>query len=358
MARNREALDAVRLLPRVASEEVNPVLATRLLDQDFAAPFGIAPIGLTGLMWPGGERILARTARAQGIPYGFSCVACDTPEDTGALAGERGWFQLYPARDRQVRDDLIRRARDSGFNTLLLTVDVPVYAVRERQRRAGLTLPARTRALTILQGLACPAYSAAVMRHGLPRFRTIAKYAAEPSTAAAATYALTQMNAPVDERYFSEVREQWPGPLLVKGVLHPDDAAEAMRRGADGIVVSNHGGRQFDAAPAPIEMLPAIRAAVGPHVPILMDGGIEGGLDIIRAIALGADFVLLGRAFLYGLGALGEAGGVHVCNLLTQDLRINMKQLAAGSVAELKGARARVVAGVTGQPASVTVQGA
>ena len=175
-----------------------------------------------------------------------------------------------------------------------------------------------------------------MLRHGRPRFRTLEAYIPNCTAAAAAEFALRQMNAPVDEQCLSEIREQWTGPLLVKGVLHPEDAAIAVARGADGIIVSNHGARQFDGAPSPIDVLAKIRTAVGPRVPLLLDSGVECGLDVVRAILRGADFVLLGRAFLYGLGALGAGGGDHVCNMLKQDLSVNLKQLGAGSIDELR----------------------
>ena len=336
---NRAAFNAVRIVPQFLDGKMAPDLATRVFDQEFQAPFGIAPAGLTGLIWPDGEHILALAAACHGIPYCLSAVACETPESVGPMTQGRGWFQLYPPMDRTIRDDLIRRARESGFTALIVTVDVPAYGMRERQRRAGLRDPPRIALNTLLQIAARPSWTTATLLHGAPRFRTLEKYVSDRDRARAAHFVLHELSAAVDGKYLSEVRDQWHGPLILKGILHPADARRAVEFGVNGIIVSNHGGRQFDGAPASIQALPEIVDAVGGTTTIILDSGVRTGLDIVRAIALGADFVLLGRAFLYGVAALGRRGADHVFRLLKEDATNNMTQLGVASLDALRHMR-------------------
>jgi len=336
---NRASFNAIRIVPQFLNVKIAPSLGTRVFDQEFQAPFGIAPVGATGLLWPGGEHILAEAAAVHGIPYCLSAVACETPESVGPIARGRGWFQLYPPKDRSIRDDLIRRARESGFTALIVTVDVPEYGMRERQRRAGLRNPPRLTLSTVLQMAARPSWTTATLLHGAPRFRTLEKYAGNTDRAQAAHFVLHELNAAADGTYLKEIRDQWDGPLILKGILHPDDARKAITLGVDGIIVSNHGGRQFDATPASIQALPGIVAAVGGATTIILDSGVRTGLDIVRAILLGADFVLLGRAFLYGVAALGVKGGDHVARLLKEDTTNNMRQLGVASFDALRHMR-------------------
>jgi L-lactate dehydrogenase (cytochrome) len=336
LALNRAAFNAIRLLPQYLHDGITPNLTTRFLGQDCAAPFGIAPVGLTGLLWPGGERMLAGAAARHRIPYCLSAVACETPESVGPMTQGFGCFQLYPPKDRAIRDDLIGRARKSGFVALIVTIDVPAYGMRERPRLAGLRTPPRLSLNTLMQMAARPRWLIATLLHGSPHFRTIETYGGNADRRQAAHFVAYELNEAVDGTYLKEVRDQWQGPLILKGILHPEDARKAIGSGVDGIVVSNHGGRQFDGAPASLQALPAIVDAVGGKTTILVDSGVRTGLDILRAIALGADFVLLGRAFLYGIAALAEKGGDHVARLLKEDMVNNMKQLG---VASLKGLR-------------------
>ncbi len=334
--RNRSALDNISLFPRLTRQRVSPLLETELFGEEYDVPFGIAPIGTTGLFWPDGEHILARTAAQNNLPYCLSSVACQTPESVGPLTKGRGWFQLYPPLNHSVRDDLLKRASDSGFTALVVTVDVPAYGMRERPRRAGLRPPPyHLNAQTICQILARPHWAAATIRYGSPRFRTLEPYLSNGSAAQAADFVLTKLLRNVDEAYIASLRDLWPGPLLLKGILHPADARFAVTQGVDGIIVSNHGGRQFDGAPAAIKALPDIVEAVKGKTRIIVDSGIESGLDIVKAIAFGADFVMLGRAFIYGIAALGEQGGKHVFSILRQDLENNMLQMNVGDINSL-----------------------
>lgn len=327
MQRNRTALDAVQLMPAILKGEMTPDLSTTFLGKTYAAPFGIAPVGMSGMMWPDAERSLARLGAARSIPYCMSNVATQTPETVQPFLGGQGWFQLYAPRDPDIRRDMLARIKGAGFHTLVLTVDVPVAARRERQRRGGLRHPPAITPRILAQIATCPAWALGTLNHGMPRLRFLESYSDHKGPLPSTAHIGYLMRTSPDWDYLRDLRQDWDGPLIVKGVLKPKDATRLIAEGVDAIWVSNHAGRQFDAAPAVLDMLPDIRAAVGPDTPLIYDSSIEGGLDILRAIALGADFVMLGRAFHYGLGAFGERGADHVVNILMDDMAANMGQM-------------------------------
>ena len=335
--RNRSSLDQVLLKPSILHGEFEPDLRTTFLGNEYPLPIGIAPVGMSGLVWPGAEQMLARTAAKEGIPYTLSTVASQLPEDVGPSAGDRGWFQLYPPRDPEIRKDILNRAKNSGFHTLVLTVDVPVASRRERQTRGGMTNPPKLTPRLAMQAAQCPAWLNGIRKTGMPRLRLMESYSNIKTALPSTQHIGYLLRTSPDWDYLKWLRDHWDGPLIVKGVGNPDDAARLADEGVDAIWVSNHAGRQFDGAPATIDVLPGIRAAT--TLPLIFDSGIEGGLDILRAIALGADFVMLGRAFHYGLAALGEPGAAHVLDILRQDMISNMGQIGARNLAEIHRAR-------------------
>ena len=333
--KNVAAFQKITFKPRFCKGELNPHIQTEFLGQSFNAPFGIAPIGLTGLMWPKAEILLAETARRYQIPFTLSTVATETPEALAPHIGNMGWFQLYPPRERDLRKKILTRARSAGFHTLLVTADVPMASRRERTKRAGLQMPPKITPRLIWQGMIHPIWTGKTLLRGLPRLRTIETYAEFQDVKFVSGFAGNRLGGTLTWDYCKELREEWDGPILIKGLLHPEDAEKAIAIGMDGIVVSNHGGRQFDGAPPAVEALPEIVRAVKGKAAIAFDSGIRSGLDIMRALSLGAEFVLLGRAFLYGIAALGKYGGDHVVELLTDDLKNNMAQLGVNSIKEL-----------------------
>ncbi len=333
--RNRDAMANVMLTPQFMKGFIKPDLSTELFGQRYNLPFGVAPVGLTGLMWPGAEKILARTAAKYRIPYGLSTVATETPETIGPIAEGMGWFQLYPPKDPGIRRDILSRAKESGFPTLMVTADTPANSRRERQRRAEVSVPPSQTFRTYFRAAIRPHWSIATLSHGMPRFRTMEKYANSTDIAQIGLY-MTENMGSLDWDYLEQVRAEWDGALMLKGIMHPDDARQAVKAGVDGVHVSNHGARQFDGGPAAIEALPAIVQAVGGDSRIVFDSGVRGGLDIIRALALGADFVLLGRAFMYAVAALAERGGDHAVDLLVADMESNMVNLGCRNLAELR----------------------
>ena len=314
--------------------EITPYLSTNFLWQKRPLPFGVAPVGMSGLMWPDAEGHLARAARKAEIPYTLSTVASQSPEDIAGAIGADAWFQMYPPRDEEIRADMLARARVAGFKTLVLTVDVPVASRRERQTRSGLTQPPRLTPRLLMQAALRPVWAAGMAQRGMPRMRGLEKYAPETASALSSTqHAGYLLRTSPGWDYVSWLRNAWDGPFIVKGVLRAQDADALKSRGVDALWVSNHAGRQFDAAPATIDALRAIRAAT--DLPLVFDSGIEGGLDILRAMACGADFVMLGRAFHYALAALGPDGLPHLIDILVRDMTANMGQLGASTLREL-----------------------
>ncbi|MBY6058313.1 alpha-hydroxy acid oxidase [Leisingera daeponensis] len=339
-ARNRAGLDRIGMLPSVLHGPLKTELAADLLGTAYACPFGVAPVGMSGLIWPDAEGILARSAREAGIPYCLSTVASRMPEDLAPDLGSDAWFQLYPPKDESIRSDLLERARGAGFRTLVLTVDVPVASRRERQTRSGLTQPPRLTPRLLAQIALRPAWSLGMARQGMPHMRTLNKYiSGEQANLPPTAHVGYLLRTSPDWAYVDWLRRNWDGPFIIKGVQRAEDARRLQEAGADAVWLSNHGGRQFDGCPAAISLLPEVRAAV--TVPVIFDSGIESGLDILRALALGADFIMLGRAFHYALAALGPAGPAHLISILCKDLEANMGQLGLSSLAGARGLQTR-----------------
>ncbi|ATF19016.1 alpha-hydroxy acid oxidase [Phaeobacter gallaeciensis] len=333
-ARNRAALDSVGFAPSILHGPQTPDLSRRFLGIDRPLPFGVAPVGMSGLIWPDAERQLARCAAAHDIPYCLSTVASQSPEDLAGDLGAAPWFQLYPPKDPDIRHDLLARAKAAGFAGLVLTVDVPVASRRERQTRSGLTQPPRLTPRLLAQVAMRPAWAMGMAQRGLPHMRTLDKYTAGQTDSLSSTAHVGYLlRTSPDWDYVKWLRDHWDGPLIIKGVMRAEDAAPLEALGVDALWVSNHAGRQFDATLSTIEALPGIRAAT--RLPLIFDSGIEGGLDVLRALALGADFVVLGRAFHFALAALGPRGPAHLIDILRKDLEANMGQLGIPDLTNL-----------------------
>ncbi len=334
-ARNRTALEAIRFHPAILKGPQSTQLETRFLGHDYDAPFGIAPVGMAGLIWPGAEQSLARAARDARLPFCLSTVATRLPEEIGPIAGEMGWFQLYPPSDPEIRRDIVQRAWESGFRTLVMTVDLPAPSRRERQRKAGIQVPPRITPNLLRQVALCPAWALGTLQNGTPRLRLVEGYVEQQGSTSYLAHPGYIIRGAPDWDYLRALRDEWAGHLIVKGVMDPRDARTLVDAGVDAIWVSNHSGRQFDGCRAAIEVLPEVRALL-PDTPLIFDSGVRGGLDILRALALGADFVMLGRAFYYAVAALGSKGGQHVIELLRDDVASNLGQMGLPSPAGLR----------------------
>ena len=332
--RNQAALRDIRFWPSVLQGPMTCDLSTSFLGRDYPLPFGCAPVGMSGIMWPRAEKIISAACAQAGIPYAMSCVSTVVPETLAPTIGDQGWFQLYMPHDKDIRADMIARAKNAGFHTLILTVDVPVDSRRERQRRADLTIPPKVTPKMLWSMATHPAWTVGTLKEGIPSLKFLEGYVTGKEEFNSVAHAGHILKGYPSWSDVNEIRALWDGPFLVKGIQKPDDAKRLVDAGVDGIWVSNHTGRQFDGGPASIDCLPAIRAAV-PETPIVFDSGVTGGLDILRALALGADFVMLGRAFHYSVGALGDKGPAHLIKILKDDMVSCMGQIGAQSLVGL-----------------------
>ncbi len=325
--KNRTAFDAVRITPRYLRTLDGLDLSAELFGQRYDLPFAIAPVGMGSLIWPGAEAINAEAAAGNNIPMVLSTVACASMEDMAEATGGRLWYQLYSPKDEAIRWDLLKRAEAVGIDVLILTVDVPVPPRRERTIRSGLSVVPKITPGNVMRAAFHPTWSIETLRKGIPQFRNMAPYIADGSSfQEAATFVRSQFGRAIGLSEVKAIRDRWPGRLIVKGVLHPEDASAVVDVGVDGVLVSNHGGRGSDASPPSIEALPEIVNAIGGRAAVLLDSGVRSGLDVLRACSLGADFVLLGRPFFYGIAALGKHGADHVVSILREELVHAMRQ--------------------------------
>ncbi|WLE58942.1 alpha-hydroxy-acid oxidizing protein [Burkholderia plantarii] len=334
LRRNRAVFERLAFVPRRLADVSTRELATTLLGTRIAAPFVIAPTGLNGLIHPDGDLALARAAQRAGIPFALSTASNVSLERLAGEAGGELWFQLY-VMHRELADSLVQRAARAGYRTLVITVDVPLNGKRERDLRNGFALPLRYTPGVLLDGLLHPRWSCALLRGGgVP---TLANVGADDNASIEVKTALLrrQMDASFNWNDLRRLRERWPHRLLVKGILDAGDALACLEVGADGVILSNHGARQLDDAVAPLDMLAAARHACGAHGTLLVDSGIRRGSDVVKALALGANAVMLGRATLYGLAAAGEAGVTRVLEILRDEVDRTLAMLGCRNVAEL-----------------------
>lgn len=339
MGRNRAGFDRVTFRPRVLRGVADVDTSTRILGQRAALPLAIAPTGAAGLLWHDGDLALAKAAADAGVPFTISSASTmDLP--LIAKAGGRLWFQLYLWEDKSLSMEVVDRAWDLGCDTLFVTLDMPVPPNREYIRRNGFGTPFRLNARNTLDVLTHPRWLAGVMgryalQGGIPSQANLPTRLRRSVIKGAPPGALFKQDD-LDWDGVRQLRDRWPGKLVLKGVLRADDAELALALGADGVVVSNHGGRALDSSAATLDCLPAIVAAVGGKMTVLLDSGIRRGSDIAKALVLGADAVLAGRAPLYGLAAGGEAGVAHALEIFRAETARTMAMLGARSVDELE----------------------
>ena len=334
---NRAAFQRVRLLPRVLVNVAQVDTRVNLFGRESKLPVAIAPTGGIGAGRPGADLMLARTAKAFGIPYTLATPATASIERVAQETGDaRRWFQLYVVRDREFREKLVQRANAAGYEALFVTVDLAVSGKRERDPRNGFVTPYRPNWRNSRDVLTHPAWLLDIMRSGLPTMANFEGYKfSSTKVTDIATAVGREMDASFDWEELKRLRDLWPRKLLLKGVERPDDAERALALGCDGVVVSNHGGRQLDGAAATLEALPQVVRAVGSRMTVLIDGGVRRGVDILKARALGAQAVLVGRATLFGVMAGGEAGARRSLEILSTELERAMKLCGVRSIAEI-----------------------
>lgn len=336
MRRNIEAFEAVELTPRYMVDVSKIDTRATLFGKTYDQPFGMAPIGMLNAFWPDADLTLARLCRRENIPYVASSASSTTLERLAEAADGNGWFQLYVSGDPNVTDGLISRAEKAGYDVMLVTADVPAAGKRDRDIRNQLSVPFRFTPEVLLQLMANPTWALTSLRHGKPG---IANYA--DLLQGATSYADVQktlITPAFTWDALARLRARWKGRLLVKGILHPDDARRCVEAGCDGLVVSNHGGRQVAFGPPTIEVLPAIAAAVAGRMPIILDSGIRRGADLMRAKALGADFAFAGRALAYGVGAGSARGADRAVDILKLELLRALGQLGSTSFQDVSAA--------------------
>ena len=335
---NANAFRDLRLVPRYYIDTARREQKATLFGRTYSSPFGIAPTGMAGAFRKDAELYLAQAAQEADVPYLMSGASNASMEAAAKLAGKNLWFQIYGAKNRTFQLDLVKRAIDLGLTTIAVTCDVPVSSNRERNRRNGFVRPLRMTLPTILEAMLHPAWVIDYYRiGGLPMLGNWERYGEQNATPDQVAD-LFAKQTPDPSQVWGDVeaiRTLWPGKLLLKGVMHPEDARIATEMGVDGLIVSNHGGRQLDMMPSPLDMLPMIRAAVGPDVPLLLDSGVRRGSDIVAALCMGADFVMTGRATLYGATAGGLEGVKKAVSILQREIDLVMGQIGAVNLAAL-----------------------
>jgi (S)-mandelate dehydrogenase len=331
MKHNREVFERYRLMPRRLVDVSKRDIGSDLFGRHQAAPFMIAPTGLNAALWPKGDILLARAAEKAGIPFVLSTASNASIEEVAAASKGDLWFQLYIVQHK-LAEQMVRRADAAGYSTLVLTTDVGVNGNRERDLRNNFGLPMRYTPKLIYDGVTHPRWSLGFMLNGMPQFGNFVT-ADSSNVEVQATLMHRQMDASFTWDDFNWLRKLWRRTLLVKGIMRPDDTERCIAAGADGVILSNHGGRQLDAAISPLDVLAESRARIS--APILIDSGFRRGTDIVKALALGANAVLLGRASLYGLAATGEAGVNHVLTLLKDEVDRTLAQVGCASASQL-----------------------
>src|SRR4029077_13997313 len=332
---NEQAFRKARIVPRYLVDVTSRDQSTTLFGRTYSSPIGIAPTGLAGLFRRGADLMLAEAARDANVPFIMSGSSTASIEALGKLAPDHGWYQLYSAKEQSISEDMIKRAGDAGLKTLVFTVDVPEGSNRERNTRNGWGRPLKLNWSTKFEALKHPAWMLEWFRHGTPYLDNWAKYAPAKDANSIADFVASQNRAPMTWKHVERYRKLWKGNFVLKGIMHPDDAVRAHSLGVDGLMVSNHGGRQLDNAPSPLEVLPSIRDAVGDKMTLMLDGGVRRGLDAVIALCSGAKFVFVGRPTLYGVTAGGVPGAAKALQIFRREIDISMAQMGATKIADL-----------------------
>ena len=331
--KNTSDIREVELLPYYLRNHIKSDMKTELFGHTYDAPFGIAPVGLQGLMWPNAPEILAKAAFDHNIPFILSTVTTSSIERIAEITEGQAWFQLYHPTEDSMRDAIIKRANAAGCPVLVILCDVPSFGFRPRDIRNGLAMPPKMSVKNILQIMTKWEWALKTLVHGQPSFETLKPYMPKNLDLKQLGNFMNQtFSGRLNEEKIKPIRDMWKGKLVLKGVANEADAEVAVRLGLDGIIVSNHGGRQLDAGESTIKPLVRIAKEYGDQIKVMMDSGLRSGPDIARTLASGAEFTFMGRSFMYGVAALGSQGGNHTISLLKTELQQVMEQICCENV--------------------------
>lgn len=336
LKRNTSEIREVRLEPRYLRNQGKSSIKTTLFGKEYDAPFGIAPVGLQGLMWPNSSEILAKAACKHNIPFVLSTVTTMDIEHASELTEGNAWFQLYNPKEDSMRNGLIDRASAAECPVLVLLSDVPTFGYRPRDYKNHLAIPPKMTIKNIFQVLSRPTWAAGTLRYGIPSFKTLKPYIPEGTTLKQLGYFMDKtFSGKLNKENIKPIRDRWKGKLILKGVASERDVQDAIKIGFDGIILSNHGGRQLDASESTIHVLKRIQEKYSSQIEIMLDSGLRSGPDIARVIANGAKFTFMGRSFMYGVAALGDRGGDHTISILKKQFQQVMDQLCCERVCDL-----------------------
>ena len=335
--KNRTDLQKIELMPQYLSKFEKSEMKTELFGHIYDAPFGISPIGLQGLIWPNSPEILAKSAKKHNVPFILSTVTTSSIERIAEITEGKSWFQLYHPTEETVKRDLLDRAAAAGTDVLVILADVPTFGYRPRDIRNGLAMPPSMNIKNIIEVMRKPDWALQTLIHGQPSFKTLEKYMPKGlSLKKLGEFMDATFSGRLNEDRIASIRDQWKGKLVIKGVVSEEDAQRAINLGVDGIIVSNHGGRQLDAGQSSIVPMTSLAEKFGHQTKIMVDSGLRGGPDIARAMASGAEFTFMGRSFMYGVGALGKKGGDHTISLMKKELLQVMEQICCQKTDDFK----------------------
>ena len=333
LRRNTSDIREVQLKPYYLRDYAGASQQTELFGKTYDAPFGIAPVGLQGLMWPKSCEILAAAAKAHNVPFVLSTVGTASLETIAEITEGDAWFQLYHPAENDLRDKLLERAEASGYKVLVLLADTPTFAYRPKEIKNGLSIPPRMTLRNVFQMCTHPTWSFSQLFAGAPEFQTMKQYIPKGlNMKHLGMFMNKTFSGRLTEDKIKAIRERWKGKIVIKGIVNPEDCEKAIRLGIDGIIVSNHGGRQLDSGESTIVPLSKLVEKYKDQITIMMDSGIQSGPDIAAALATGAAFTFMGRTPMYGVGALGANGGDHTLTMLKQQLQQVMEQIACEKV--------------------------
>ena len=335
--KNRTDIQKIELMPNYLSDFDESLMKTELFGHTYDAPFGIAPIGLQGLMWPNSPEILAKAAMEHNIPFILSSVTTSSIETIAEITEGKSWFQLYHPADEKIKNDLLDRAENAGVSVLVILADVPTFGFRPRDIKNGLSMPPKMNLNNIIEVIKNPEWTLKTLLYGKPAFKTMMPYIPKGlNLQKLGKFMDITFSGRLNEERIASIRSKWKGTLIIKGIVGEQDAEKAIRLGADGLIISNHGGRQLDAGQSSIVSMTDLAKKYKNKIKIMIDSGLQSGPDIARAMASGAEFTFMGRSFMYGVGALGNEGGNHTISLIKKELLQVMEQLCCEKTSDFK----------------------